>query len=382
MKIHCVLNRGLLLLSALFLNESFALAVEPVGTNTTVMLLYENSGVDIPKQPQACMDPHGNAHLTFGSGNRVYHSTSTGSTFSAPQVAFEIPNMSLGMRRGPRIAATSSSIVITAIGGAQGKGKDGDILAYRSTDKGQSWLGPVRVNDVEASAREGLHAMTSSENGTLWCVWLDLRNKRTELFASSSTDGGQSWSGNQLVYRSPERSICECCHPSIVARGNAVHVLFRNSLAGNRDMYLVSSHDNGKTFDAAIRLGHDQWELNACPMDGGMLAVDDRQHVTTVWRRGGTIYATIDRPNAETVVGKGEQAWVVAKGNQSFAVWTTGREGDLIFSRLRSSDSTKLGASSRDPVIITGASAESPLLVFWEHRLGSKTEIMCARIAD
>ncbi len=50
-------------------------------------------------------------------------------------------------------------------------------MAYRSLDNGKSWLGPVNVNDVAASAREGLHAMTSSENGTLWCVWLDLRKK-------------------------------------------------------------------------------------------------------------------------------------------------------------------------------------------------------------
>lgn len=60
-------------------------------------------------------------------------------------------------------------------------------------DAGTSWLGPSKVNDVEASAREGLHAMTASEDGTLWCVWLDLRAARTQLFASKSTDQGAHW---------------------------------------------------------------------------------------------------------------------------------------------------------------------------------------------
>jgi hypothetical protein len=182
--------------------------------------------------------------------------------------------MSLGMRRGPRIASSGDAVVITAIGGPQGKGRDGDLIAYRSTDRGKGWQGPIRVNDVDASAREGLHAMTATEDGVLWCVWLDLRAKKTELYASKSLDGGLTWERNRLVYRSPGGSICECCHPSVVARGDTVQILFRNSLGGNRDMYLVTSDDAGKTFGEAVRLGDMHWVLNACPMDGGMLAVD------------------------------------------------------------------------------------------------------------
>ncbi len=143
--------------------------------------------------------------------------------------------------------------MITAIGGPQGKGRDGDLVAHRSQDGGKTWSGPVKVNDVDASAREGLHAMTASPDGTLWCVWLDLREKGTKLFSSKSTDGGATWSKNSLVYRSPDGSICECCHPSIVADRNAVHILFRNSLKGDRDMYLVTSRDQGATFGEALR---------------------------------------------------------------------------------------------------------------------------------
>ncbi len=140
--------------------------------------------------------------------------------------------MSLGMRRGPRIAHSGKSIVITAIGGVEGKGKDGDILAYHSDDNGKTWIGPSRVNDVESSAREGLHAMTASSEGILWCVWLDLREKGTQIFASKSSDQGRTWSKNVHVYRSPDGSVCECCHPSIVATRNSLHVLFRNSING------------------------------------------------------------------------------------------------------------------------------------------------------
>ncbi len=51
--------------------------------------------------------------------------------------------------------------------------------------------------------------MTSGDDGALWCVWLDLREKGTVLYASKSMDHGETWSKNILVYRSPDGSICE-----------------------------------------------------------------------------------------------------------------------------------------------------------------------------
>ncbi len=202
--------------------------------------------------------------------------------------------------------------MITAIGGAQGKGRDGDILAFRSLDGGNTWLGPVKVNDVAASAREGLHAMTANQDGTLWCVWLDLREEGTKLFIAKSTDQGATWSKNALVYQSPGGSICECCHPSIIADGSAVHVLFRNSLKGNRDMYFVSSSDEGVTFSDAVRLGQSSWHLNACPMDGGMLALDNSGAVSTVWRRNRSVYLATSKSDPESLLGVGEQPWPLA----------------------------------------------------------------------
>ncbi len=93
--------------------------------------------------------------------------------------------------------------------------------------------------------------------------------KDAAVYSSKSTDHGETWSTNVLVYRSPGGRICECCHPSILASDDAVQVLFRNLLEGDRDMYLVTSRDQGATFGAAVRLGRPNWQLNACPMDGG-----------------------------------------------------------------------------------------------------------------
>ena len=325
----------------------FSICNEPVK-------IASGQGSSAPKQPQVCIGSDGIVHLVYGVGDQVHYSNSTdgGQTFSSVTTAFRIPNMSLGMRRGPRVATTGKSIVVTAVGGAKGKGQDGDVLAWSSSDGGTTWTGPTKVNDVVDSAREGLHAMSSGSDGSLWCVWLDLRAKKTELYASKSTDGGHTWSANTLVYRSPESSICQCCHPSIAIDGSNIHILFRNSLEGNRDMYIVTSTDGGNSFQPAKRLGFGHWSLNACPMDGGMLSIGPNGQVATVWRRAGELYFTTAK-EPEALLGKGEQPWVAGTGKGPIAVWTEGRVGKLRLRSLAEANSRVLDEQARDPMIVS-----------------------------
>ena len=77
----------------------------------------------------------------------------------------------------------------------------------------------------------------------------------------------------------------------MIVDGRSVHVMFRNSIGGNRDMYVTSSADGGKSFSQATKLGSGTWTLDACPMDGGMLAAGPDGAIDTVWRRDGNIYA-------------------------------------------------------------------------------------------
>lgn len=85
-----------------------------------------------PNQPQAAIGDSGRIHVVFGIADTVQYAGSTnGNTFEKSRLAFQVPNMALGMRRGPRIASTGDVIVVTAIGGKIGKGH-GDILAWQS----------------------------------------------------------------------------------------------------------------------------------------------------------------------------------------------------------------------------------------------------------
>jgi hypothetical protein len=274
---------------------------------TAAAAIAPGVGEEPYKQPQLAI-AHGILAVTWGSGNAVRFAKSTddGKSFSAPVTVSDEGVISLGNHRGPRIVMTPDAIVISAIYGAKGRGADGDLIAWRSTDGGTTWSKGTRINDRAAAAREGLHAM-AADGKVIWAVWLDDRAGGKELWGASSSDGGATWSANRKIYSSPDGHICECCHPSVVVRnqGRTVYAMFRNWLGGARDLYLAASHDGGRTFEVN-KLGQGTWQLNACPMDGGALVVDKGGPVT-VWRRQSTVY--LARPGSpEDEVGPGKNA--------------------------------------------------------------------------
>ena len=346
------------------------------------VVIATGRGAHAPKQPQAAVGDDGSVHLVYGIGDAVQYTQSLdgGSTFGKAMQAFRVPNMALGMRRGPRIAKTKTAIVVTAIGGQIGKGRDGDVLAWRSTDDGMTWQGPVRVNDAADSAREGLHAMASGADGSIWCVWLDLRDSKSEIYATSSKDSGATWEPNRCVYRSPNGSVCECCHPSVIVSGDSVHVMLRNSIGGDRDMYIVSSMDNGKSFLPGKKLGSGTWTLDACPMDGGMLAAGPMGSLETVWRRDGSVYTAAGDGSPEVLLGLGQQPWIAATSNGSIIVWTVGREGDLLVQSRVSGQPKKLAGAARDPMISTASNGEGPVIACWESKLNGDPVVLAVRI--
>ncbi len=80
-----------------------------------------------------------------------------------------------------------------------------DVHFSRSVDGGQTWSTPVRVNDdpSNSNAYQWLGTMSVAPNGRIDTVWLDTRadpgGYDSELYYSSSTDAGVTWSANQVL---------------------------------------------------------------------------------------------------------------------------------------------------------------------------------------
>ena len=261
--------------------------------------------------------------LAYGSesGVSVTSSTDGGQTFGSA-VNLAVPGrMSLGMHRGPRIAATPSAVIVTMVAGPKGGGLDGDVLLYRSTDGGLTFGAPIVINDVPGSAREGLHALAATDQGVVMLAWLDLRETGTRIYTAVSRDHGVTWSPDRFVYASASGSVCECCHPSVAIDSNGtLAVMFRNNLDGNRDLYVAQSHD-GAVFAPPQKSGLGSWPLNACPMDGGGMVFRSGS-LTSVWRRQNDIYlAPLGKP--EVRVGAGRDPVIDQFGAHQDIAWSS-----------------------------------------------------------
>ena len=353
----------------------FAESAEPV----SVLAAGEVSN---PRQPQAAVGEDGSIYVAFAAGNAVYCAASMdgGKSYSDPVRVGEVDRLALGMRRGPRIAAGPDVLVVTAV-----SHEGGNVLAWRSSDRGRTWDGPVNVNDNSpGTANEGLHALAVAQNGDLYCVWLDHRiDRENQIFGAASTDGGKTWGENRLIYRSPSGSVCQCCHPAVTfdSRGT-LYVMWRNSLEGYRDMYAAVSRDGGQTFSDASKLGAGSWELNTCPMDGGYLAATGPGQVTTVWRRRNEIFRSERGRRGEQLLGRGEQPWIAATPEGSWIVWLTKRGDDLWLAAPETTEPVKLADAAVDPVIAASPAGEGPVVVVWEAGAQADATIIARVVSD
>ena len=275
---------------------------------------------DPNRQPQLAT-AGGLTALVFGSGSSIWISTSRddGHSFSPPKQVASVPILALGRHRGPRVAISGKTIVVSAICGETIPAKE-ELMAWRSTDGGNTWSKPTIINDSPAAAREGLHAITVGPNGQLAAVWLDLREKGTRLYGSYSNDAGVSWLKNSLIYQSPGGTICQCCDPSIVATGpGKFSVMFRNVADGMRDMYLTEWNTAGKLSEPE-KLGKGSWAIDACPMDGGGVALLHSKKITA-WRRDQTVYLD-ELGQAEVPLGEGKDVALAVSAKGPYVAWT------------------------------------------------------------
>ena len=136
--------------------------------------------------------------------------------------------------------------------------------------------------------------------------------------------------------------------------------MFRNWVAGARDLYLVESSDSGRSFQEARKLGVGTWPLTACPMDGGSMVVAPGG-IATVWRRELDIYHAVPG-NPETKIGAGRNPMMSARDGNSYVVW---QDGPAIRLRtLPAADETIVG-EGRLPQVL--ALSHGRVLVAWER---------------
>jgi len=100
---------------------------------------------------------------------------------------------------------TNNNIYMLASVRPTGANNGTDVMFVRSTNGGQTFSAPLRINDdpINHNKWHWFGTLSVAPNGRIDVVWLDTRNASnntdSQLFYSYSTDGGNTWSANVAV---------------------------------------------------------------------------------------------------------------------------------------------------------------------------------------
>jgi hypothetical protein len=309
------------------------------------------------QQPQISVDYAGTMRIVYGEGDKIFCATSldNGLTFAEINLAGEVKDMALGMSRGPQLATSRNYSLVSAID------KKGLIHIFQLNHKSGIWSALAIANDVAGSALEGLMSIAADGNDNFYAVWLDLRDDgKNKICFAYTINQGATWTKNKIIYKSPDKTVCECCKPGIAVLNSRVYIMFRNWLNGSRDLYLMQSDDNGNVFHPPVKLGYGTWKLNGCPMDGGGLVVNQKFIVSTVWQREGKIYLSMP-DEKEKMVGTGINCNITEAENPIIS-WQEGSMLKLI--ELSNGKSIDIGEGSFIRAVRT---KDNRIMCAWEN---------------
>jgi hypothetical protein len=148
-------------------------------------------------------------------------------------------------------SATNNYIYMMASVQPFGPNAGSDVMFTRSTDGGQSYEPPRRINDdpVNPSKWHWFGTLSVAPNGRIDSVWLDTRNASnntdSQLFYSYSRDGGTTWSPNVAVSEPfdpyvgyPNQSKLGD-YLTIVSNSDGGNVAYAATFNGEEDIYYV-----------------------------------------------------------------------------------------------------------------------------------------------
>ena len=213
-------------------------------------------------QPHLAIDNDGAVYVVFIHDGNICVSVSKdkGLSFSEPAIAIDVKGRARGgMQRGPRIGVDAKRhLIVTApvtFDDAEYEKKypTADLYFVTSTDDGESWSQPQRVNEVPKKASESLHWMAVSPTGDAHVAWLDRRSRhgRGQDIYYAKISGGLV--GENIKIAS---TVCECCAPGLAVDGDSnPFVAFREGgEKPSREIYATHSQDKGRSFSQPMQV--------------------------------------------------------------------------------------------------------------------------------
>jgi hypothetical protein len=266
------------------------------------------------------------------------------------------------------IAADPNKVGTLYVGWDRNKGNNQTLFVAASTDGGNTWTAPIKVNDGSSPFERVIYAFPAVDprpgNGTVYMAWLDY--SKNKVFVDKSTDGGLHW-GVDVAAATTHigfgkdigcnggRSMTPA--PQLGIDGNGVlYLTYADQLSTSSgfDIFLVKSTNGGATWSTPTKLNDDagaahQYNpaLTVVPDATGTVYVSwyDRRNdasncLTDIYATVSTDGATTFSSNVRVTAaasnyngnpnGPGDYSGIAAFGlNTSFPLWCSHLASDI-----------------------------------------------------
>jgi hypothetical protein len=230
---------------------------------------------------------------------------------------------------------------------------DSQILLSRSVDDGKTWSKPIEIDAHpglprdDNGAAEGFAGVVAPD-GTLYAVW----SQDDNIMLTSSRDGGKTFShARAILHTAPTMFAVNTLErangfPQIAIDPGSkrLYVTWSDYRNGDLDIFCSTSTDRGRTWSPAVRVNNDtihngaeqffQW-LAVDPTDGAVNVVfydrrgdpQNRKQIVALARstdRGHSFanYAWTDEPFEASGVFFGDYTGIAAFGGRVYGAWT------------------------------------------------------------
>jgi hypothetical protein len=259
-------------------------------------------------QPQAAVDSRGALHVVYLYGDPAaadvgYVRKNPGAkAFTTPVRVNDRPGsaIAIGTVRGVHLAIGKADRVHVAWNGSSKaepeKPGNPSAMLYTRFDKVRNGFEPERNLMTATTGLDGGGTVAADPLGNVYVTWHAQKwqsgrpmqgEDHRRVYVARSTDDGNSFAAEAPV--SPaELGACGCCGMGALAdhKGN-LYLLYRTAREiVHRDIYLLTSQDRGKTFQA---MDLSPWEIGACPMSTASLALSG-DRVLLSWETKKQVY--------------------------------------------------------------------------------------------